>query len=565
MSANGDLLFVPLGGVGEIGMNVYLYGLDDQWMMVDLGITFADDRLPGAEIVLPDLAFIEQQRNKLKGLVLTHAHEDHLGATPHLWPRLNCPIYCSPFAAAVLNRKFDEAGIRPGNRVRIVKPGDPFEVGPFSCHFVGVTHSVPEANSLAIKTPHGMLLHTGDWKLDPIPLVGEKTQSTVLETLGDQGVLALLSDSTNVLSPGTSGSESEVRDSLVKLIADQPQRVALTTFASNIARLQTAVHAGYQAGREVFVVGRSMNRMIDAAKEVGYLKDLPPVRDIREADQFPRERVMMLVTGSQGEPRAALVRIATGQHPRVKLEAGDTAIFSSKIIPGNERTLYNLHNLLVSRDIEVITEEDHFVHVSGHPCRDEMEQMYRWIRPQISVPLHGEPRHLHAHQRFAKRLGVQQPMLIDNGDLLRLAPGPAEIVEEVPVGRMVVESEEIIEAGDDLYRTRRRLMHHGTILISLVFDDMGSLLSEPRIAAHGLVDAERLAQLRPRVIERVMDLVEELDDDEVFEDERVREVARAALRQALELPRYRRPLVEIQLLRLSSEALSGAHTKAKVA
>ncbi len=565
MAAEKELQFAALGGLGEIGLNVYLYGYDDQWMMVDLGITFADDRLPGAEIVLPDLTFIEQKKDRLKGLVLTHAHEDHLGAVPYLWPRLNCPIYCSPFAAEVLKRKLDDHGVRPGNRLRVVKPGTNFEIGPFACYFIGMTHSIPEANALAIETPHGRLLHSGDWKLDPAPLLGERTQAGALESFGDQGVLALLCDSTNVLTPGTSGSESEVRDSLRKLIAEQPHRVALTTFASNLARLQTAIQAGHEAGRQIFVVGRSMNKMIEAAREVGYLKNLPPIQDIRDADRPPRDKVMLLVTGSQGEARAALTRIAINQHPRIKLDAGDTVIFSSKIIPGNERTLYNLHNLLVTRDIEVITEEDHFVHVSGHPCRDEIEQLYRWVRPEIAVPIHGEARHLHAHQRFAMKLGVPTPLLIENGDLLRLAPGIPEVIDEVPVGRMVVESEEIIEAGDELYRTRRRLMNHGTILVSLVFDDLGSLLSEPRIAAHGLVESERFGQFRSRVVEQIMDAVEELGDDEVEEDERVREATRFALRQALDLPRFRRPLVEIQILRLSSEALAGTQAKAQVA
>ncbi|MEO1019959.1 MAG: ribonuclease J, partial [Pseudomonadota bacterium] len=557
---DGELLFTALGGVGEIGMNVYLYGLDGQWMMVDLGITFADDRLPGADIVLPDLTFIEQQKDRLKGLVLTHAHEDHLGAVPYLWPRLNCPIYCSPFAAAVLKRKLDEAGVRPGGKLRVVEPGELFKVGPFSNSFISVTHSVPEANALAIECERGRLLHSGDWKLDPMPLLGKRTDARALEEFGDKGALALISDSTNVLNAGTSGSESEVRDSLTKLIAEQPNRVVLTTFASNIARMQTAIHAAREAGREVFIVGRSMNKMMEAARDVGYLGKLPPLRDLRELDELPRNKVMLLATGSQGEPRAALVRIASNQHPKVKLDAGDTVIFSSKIIPGNERTLYNLHNLLVTRDIEVITEEDHFVHVSGHPCRDEMEQLYRWIRPEIAVPMHGEARHLHAHQRFAQKLGVPRSLLVENGSLLRLAPGIPEIIDEVPVGRMVFESEEIIEAGDELYRTRRRLMNHGTILVSLVFDDLGSLLSEPRIAAHGLVDAERLGQVRSRVVEQIMDAVEELNDDDVDDDDRIRDATRFALRQALDLPRFRRPLVEIQILRLSQEALAGFQT-----
>ncbi|MCB2054567.1 MAG: ribonuclease J, partial [Geminicoccaceae bacterium] len=362
-----QLLFVPLGGVGEIGMNVYLYGLDDRWMMVDLGLTFADDRLPGADIVLPDLSFIEERKDELDGIVVTHAHEDHIGAIPHLWARLGCPIYCSRFPAAVLRRKLAENGIRHPAAIHEKKPGESFEVGPFRCRFLHVTHSIPDANALAIDTPFGRIMHTGDWKLDPAPMIGERTDAEGLEAFGDAGVLALVADSTNVLAPGTSGSETEVRDSLIELIAAQSGRVVLTTFASNIARLRSAMEAGRAAGREVVVIGRSMHRMLDAAEECGLLGDLPPLLDERDAKDLPPERLMLLVTGSQGEPRAALMRIAFDSHPRIKLEPGDTAIFSSKIIPGNERTLYNLHNQLVERGVEVITEEDHFVHVSGHP------------------------------------------------------------------------------------------------------------------------------------------------------------------------------------------------------
>lgn len=550
-----ELRLVPLGGVGEIGLNVYLYGLQNRWMMVDLGLTFADERLPGAEIVLPDLSFIESERERLAGLVITHAHEDHLGAVPYLWPRLRCPIYCTAFAAAVLRRKLQDAGIETGGLLRVVAPGEPFEVGPFGCRFVRVTHSVPEANALAIECEQGRVLHTGDWKLDPAPLVGEPTDGDALEAFGEKGVMALVCDSTNVLSPGTSGSEAEVRDSLIELVAAQPNRVVVTTFASNLARLETAIVAGHAAGRQVFVVGRSMRRMLDAAREVGYLQHLPPLSDERDAASLPRHRVMLLCTGSQGESRAALSRVAAGQHPRVRLEPGDTVIFSAKIIPGNERTLFNLHNQLVASGVEVITEEDHFVHVSGHPCRDELEQMYRWIRPRIAVPVHGEARHLSAHVRLARRLGVQQPVLIGNGDVLRLSAGGAQVVGEVPTGRVVLESSDLVDAGDDLFRARRRLSSHGTVLVSLVLDSFGSVLATPQLGAWGVIDPARLERVREQVAGAITQAVEALDDETVLDDARVQEVVRAAVRQGLELPRQRRPLVEVQIQRLTAEAL----------
>ena len=551
-----DLRFVPLGGVGEIGINAYLYGQDGRWLMVDLGLGFPDDRLPGVDIVLPDLRFAEEERAFLDGLILTHAHEDHLGAVPYLWSRLACPIWCTPFTAAVLRAKLGEAGLARDVPIRVVEPGERFKLAGIDCRLIHVTHSVPDSNALVLDTRYGRLLHTGDWKLDPEPLVGARTDIDTLETVGREGVLAMLGDSTNALSPGTSGSEAEVRDSLAELIGHQPHRVVLTSFSSNVARLETAMLAAAAAGRELFVVGRSMRRMIEAAREVGYLRDVPPIRDEREAELLPRERVFYLCTGSQGEARSALTRVAAGQHPRVRLEPGDTVIFSAKIIPGNERTLYNLHNQLVRQGIEVITEGDHFVHVSGHPCRDELEQMYRWIRPRIAVPIHGEARHLHAHRRLAQDLGVPHALLIENGDVLRLAPGSPTVVDEVPVGQVVAETDGLVATGDELFRTRRRLMNHGTILVGLVLDEHGSVLAPPQLTPIGAIELERFGQLRARASDAITDLVEELSDREVRDDDKVREAARLAVRQALDLPRHRRPIVEVQITRLGPEVLT---------
>ncbi|MEZ5826118.1 MAG: ribonuclease J [Geminicoccaceae bacterium] len=558
-----ELVFVPLGGVGEIGMNVYLYGIDDQWIMVDFGLTFADDRLPGADLVLPDLTFIEERKDKLLGIIITHAHEDHIGAVPYLWSKLGAPIYCTRFPAAVLRRKLVENGVQQASAIRETVPGEPFDLGPFHCCLLHVTHSIPDANALAIDTEFGRVLHSGDWKLDPAPMVGEKTDTDRLENFGKDGVLALVADSTNVMSPGTSGSEAEVRDSLKALIKEQKGCVVLTTFASNIARLETAMFAGHEAGRSVVVVGRSMHRMLDAAKEAGFLADMPPVLDERDATQMPRDKLMYLVTGSQGEPRAALMRIAFGNHPRIKLEPGDTAIFSSKIIPGNERTLYNLHNQLVERGVEVITEEDHFVHVSGHPCRDEMEQMYRWMRPQIAVPVHGETRHLYAHARLAERLGVENAPIIRNGDMLRLAPGPVSVIDEVPTGRLVLETTELVDAGDDLYRTRRRLMSHGTIQIVLVLDSYGSLLTSPRITPVGAVELDTFSDIAEETAERIGDAIEAMSDADILDDDRVEHTVRTGLRQAMGLPKFKRPIIDVQIIRLQPDALEAGPGKKK--
>jgi ribonuclease J len=367
----------------------------------------------------------------------------------------------------------------------------------------------------------------------------------------------MVADSTNILNPGTSGSEAEVRDSLTGLIGRMRNRVVLTTFASNIARLETAIRVAQAVGRQAVPVGRSMHRMIEAAREVGYLGALPPLLDEKSAGQLARDKVLWLATGCQGEPRSALSRIAAGQHHSVRLEPGDGVIFSSKIIPGNERTLYNLHNSLVSRGIEVITEHDHFVHVSGHPCRDEVEQMYHWIRPRIAIPVHGEARHLHEHLAFARGLGVPETLEVKNGDLVRLAPGPAMVIDEVPTGRLVLENDELVAAGDDLFRTRRRLMNHGTVLVGLVLDSYGGLLASPQLSSFGAVDLEREAGLSEAVLGEIEDAIEDLDDAAVLDDERVRQVARGAVRRALRLVRDKRPIIEIQITRLGSDALEG--------
>jgi ribonuclease J len=562
--AEQELLFAPLGGAGEIGLNLNLYALDGQWLMVDLGISFADETLPGVEIVLPDPAFIAERSEALAGLVLTHAHEDHFGAIPYLWQRLRCPIWCTRFTAAVLRRKLEELGLR-GVPIHVVTAGERFRVGPFECELIHLTHSIPEAHALALRTPLGTILHTGDWKLDPAPLVGDESAIEELERLGEEGVLAMVADSTNILDPGTSGSEAEVRDSLRELIARFDQRVVLTTFASNIARIRTGIEVASALGREVCAVGRSIHRMMEAAREVGYLEDLPALIDERTANSLPRERVLWLATGCQGEPRSVVARAAARQHPALRLEAGDTVIFSSKIIPGNERTLYNLHNSLVTQGVEVITEQDHFVHVSGHPCRDEVEQMYRWIRPRIAIPVHGEARHLHEHLALARRIGVPQALEVRNGDLVRLAPGPAEMIDEVPVGRLVLENDELIAAGDEVFRVRRRLMAHGTVLVSLVLDTFGSLLAPPQISTVGAVDVDRGALHKETVIAQIEDLIDSLDDDAVLDDDRVREAVRTAVRRSFKLIRDKRPIIEVQITRLGQEALSGLAEEAEAA
>ena len=547
------LRFIPLGGVGEIGMNTALYGVDGHWLMVDLGISFADEMLPGVDIILPDIGFAERLP-KLEGLVITHAHEDHYGGVPYLWQRLRCPIWCTPFTAAALARKLDDVPFSRQVPINVVEPGERFRVGVFDLSFIHMTHSVPDANSLVLHTDYGNIFHTGDWKLDPAPLVGLTTPTDHLADLGDEGVLAMFGDSTNALRAGDSGSEAEVRDSLIELVQQQKKRVLITTFSSNIARIGSMLQAAKASGRTPAVVGRSMLRMLDAAREVGYLADAPQPIDARDAGSLPREKVLLICTGSQGEPRSALARIAGKSHQFIKLEQGDTAIFSSKIIPGNERKLYDLHNQLIRSGIEVITEEDHFVHVSGHPSRDELERMLRWIKPKIFVPVHGEPRHLRAHFQLAKNVGVPNPIEIENGDVLLIAPDGPRIVDAVPIGRLAVDSNRIRGVGDEMFRTRRRLMNHGTILVSLVMDRYGSVLSTPIIADVGAGD-HAPESVGHKVVDAVVQTIESLADEDAANDAHVRDAVRSAVRQAFVLPRDRRPIIEVQLSRLDNLTL----------
>ncbi|MEO1090811.1 MAG: ribonuclease J [Pseudomonadota bacterium] len=550
------LYFAPLGGAGEIGMNVNLYGVGGRWLMVDLGITFADDRLPGVEIILPDIAFIEGERDGLDGLVLTHAHEDHIGAVPYLWQRLRCPIWCVPFTAAVLKRKLDESTINQRVPIHVVQPGEPFQVGPFGCRFLHMTHSIPEASMLVVDTPHGRILHTGDWKLDPAPLLGDDADIEGLQALGKDGLLAMVADSTNITTPGTSGSEAEVLESLTKVIAAQPNRVVLTTFASNVARLQTAMLAAVRAGREVALIGRSMRRMVAAARDCGYLQDMPKLIDERDVADLPRSRVLLLCTGSQAEPRAALARIAGGYHPRIALDAGDTAIFSSKIIPGNERIIYDLHNQLVRVGVTVITEDDHFVHVSGHPSRDEVAQLYRWAKPKVAIPVHGELRHLREHVAFARDHGAEHALLVTDGDLVQLAPGEPAVVGEVPVGRHAFEDGRMVAVGADRYRQRRKLANNGTVFVSLVLDSFGSVLAPPKVTSVGSVELDDDDSARQDLADRLVDEIEQLGDRDIEEDARVEDRVRAAVRRLLQIPRDRRPIIQVQILRLSPEMLA---------
>lgn len=542
------LVFVPLGGSGEIGMNLNLYGLDGKWVMLDLGVGFGEPDLPGIELVMPDPAFIEERRDDLLAIVLTHAHEDHLGAVPYLWQRLGCPVYATPFTAALLRRKLAEVGLEEEVPVTVVPLGARFVIGPFDMELITVTHSTLEPNAVAIRTRLGTVLHTGDFKIDPEPMIGERVDETALRRVGDEGVLAMVCDSTNVFQPGESGSEGALRESLDAIFAECPGRIVVTTFASNVTRIETIAKLGQRHGRQVALAGRSLCRIVEAAREAGYLKDLPPLLSDDEVGYLPRDKIMVLATGSQGESRAAMAKIAVDSHPRISLEAGDTVVFSSKVIPGNEKAIFRLYDHLMGRGIRVVTEADHFVHVSGHPSRDELARFYRWVRPRVAVPVHGERRHLAEHVALATSLQVPEAVQVQNGDVLRLAPGPAAVVDRVANGRLGLDGSAIIPLDSEVLRQRRRLMRGGAVFVALVMDEAGALLAPPRWRGEGVFTDGAIPTAS--LCADIHAALERLSRTQRRDDEAVVEAARLSVRRAFRRAYDTRPTVAVEVLRL---------------
>ena len=485
--AKDELVFLPLGGSGEIGMNMNLYGFGPprarKWIMIDCGVMFGDLSTPGVELICADPTFILEEKDNLLALILTHGHEDHIGAVGLLAPDFNCPLYATAFTARLIESKLEERGVKLD--LRVIDLGARLAVGPFDLEFVTLTHSIPEPNGVIIRTPLGTVLHTGDWKIDPEPTLGPVTDSTKLREIGDDGVLAMVCDSTNVLSKGESGSEMRVKESLTRLIAREKGRVAVTTFASNVSRVVSICEAAYAAGRSVCLLGRSMLRIAGAARDVGLLPTGVTFVEPREAGFLPREHVLYLCTGSQGEPRAALSRIARDDHRDLVLTEGDTVIFSSKIIPGNEREIFTLINDLVELGVKIITEKDEFTHVSGHPNRDELKKMYEWVRPRYSIPVHGEARHLETHADFAMTLGVEDAISPRNGDLIRLAPGEPKVIDEVPAGRWILDGEIMMPEGSGPMRERKKLAFAGMVTVALAIDEHSMLAAEPAVAIVG--------------------------------------------------------------------------------
>jgi ribonuclease J len=549
--ATGDLAFVPLGGAGEIGMNLNLYRCDGQWLAVDCGIGFGGSEAPEVEVMMPDPAFIAERRDRLVGLVITHAHEDHLGAIPHLWPQLRCPVYATPFAAAVLRRKLTEAGLLRDVKLHIVQPGGAFALGPFALRFIPVTHSIPEAQALAIGTPHGTVLHTGDWKLDPDPLLGEPTDEAAFRALGDAGVLALVCDSTNAILEGTSRSEALAREGLTRAIVGRRGRIAVTCFATNVARLASVAHAARKAGRSVALVGRSLRNIEAAARECGYLKGVPDFVPEDDVGSVPDDALLILITGSQGEPRSALARVAADTHPNVVLGEGDTVIFSSRIIPGNEKAVGTVQDGLRRNGVTVVTEDsvpaDAPIHVSGHPRREELRRMYRLVRPRIAVPVHGEFRHLTEHAELAREMQAA-PVLVEDGDVLSLAPGAAEVVDSVPVGRLVLDGNRLVPIRGGVMAARRRMLFNGVVVGSVAVDAAGRLKGRPRISAPGLYEAEDAEG--EAVAAELAAALRDLPAPTLRDDAALTDAARTALRRAVGRRLQKKPMVDVHVLRV---------------
>ncbi|MBZ0217418.1 MAG: ribonuclease J [Fimbriimonadaceae bacterium] len=552
MSRPNELVFAPLGGVGEIGMNLGLYGFGPKsqrkWIIVDCGVKFADDRLPGIDVILPDTRFIEEERDNLLGIFLTHAHEDHFGALLHLWPGLRAPVYATPFSAALLRAKIDDEAGAPNIKIREIALGATVDVGPFNVEYVTVTHSIPEPNSLIITTELGSVVHTGDWKIDSEPQLGRQTDENRFKQLGKSGCRAIICDSTNVFRDGTSPTEGEVAKGLEDLIAAAPYRVAVTSFASNVARLRSAILAAHKAGRQTVLAGRSMHRMVAVAAQTGYLKDIPPLTPIDQFAGLDRSKVMILLTGSQGEPRAALARIASDSHPDLQLSPGDQIIFSSRTIPGNEKSVSTMQNALVRKGIEIITDQDGLVHVSGHPRRGELQQMYSWLKPELAIPVHGESRHLYEHARFAKSLGVPETVIIHNGDMVRLAPGPGTIIDELPAGRFYVDGKVLVREDDVGVKERRKLGFAGVVTISITVTRKGEMAVDPDAVIFGIPD-----QLTPSlysddlVYDTVLETFETIPRARRKHPDVLSKAVRQAVRSAFRDTWGKKPLCEVMV------------------
>ena len=549
-----ELLYCPLGGAGEIGMNMNLYGYgqpeNHKWIIVDVGITFADDSIPGIDLILPDTGFIEGRKDNLLGIVLTHAHEDHIGAISYVWPKLKCNIYATPFTATLVIEKFKEKKIDITNYLQIVKLGSSFQLGPFNIEYINLTHSILEPNGLKISTSIGNILHTGDWKCDPEPLVGKNLDSKRLIEIGKEGVVSMICDSTNVFNMGRSGSEGDVRKSLIKIIERQKKRVVVTSFASNVARMETIFYCAKKTGRQISLVGRSMQRIYKAARQCGYLSEVIEPLDPRDTKNISREKIIYLCTGSQGEPMGAMNRISNYIHPDVNIEAGDTVIFSSKIIPGNEKKLYKLHNQLVRDGIEVISEENEFVHVSGHPNRDELKEMYEWIKPRSIIPVHGEQRHMLEHIDFAKKMKIPYPIKVENGDIVRFSKDTTpEVFDKAPYGKIYLDGNIGVEEEAKSIKERKNLSANGFLNVVIIINSRQNT-HEPAIINQKGLPIKDLEQFNFNMQDQINKSLKTFSLNNIKQEENIVETLKILCRRHTKEITGKKPLTNINLVRI---------------
>lgn len=549
-----ELYFIPLGGAEQFGVNLNIYGYQGKWLAIDCGLGFADEHFPGIDILLPDPKFIEARKKDLLALIITHAHEDHIGAVQHLWPRLRCPIYASPFTASVLRRKMSENPQCRDAEVIEVIASEKLVLKPFTITFTPVTHSVPETAALFIETDAGNVLHSGDWNLDPQPTIGASTDPAPFKAFGEKGVLAYIGDSTNAEVDGTSGSEGDVERGLSDLFKECQGRIAITIFASNIGRLKSIALAAKACGRQVALMGRSLHNMVAAAKECGYLKDIPKFVDEEDLGYLPDDKVVMIVTGSQGEPRAQLARIARGEHQEITFKRGDTVIFSARPIPGNEREIIAVKNNLAASGVRIIgpRETKHIIHVSGHPARDEIMQMFQWVKPQSVIAVHGERTMLEAHAAIAREMQVPTAIVPNNGSVIRLAPGTPQVVDHVETGLLAVEPGRIIPADHQAIAQRRKLQFSGTVHVTMVMNARGDLAADPQVSTVGLVDpdTEEGAKFEDQIVDEIEDILADMTREELYDDEFVSEEMRIGLRRFVQHKLQMKPKTTVHLVRI---------------
>ena len=551
MISQNEIQFLPLGGCGEIGMNMSLYGYGGHWLMVDCGVTFGDSSTPGVELIVPDPHFIIQNNQKLTGIIITHAHEDHLGGLPYLWRQLKCPVYATPFAAGLLRKKLVEVGLSELVTIIEFSSGNQVNVDPFEISFIPVAHSVPETHCLAIKTGIGTIVHASDWKIDKEPLIGLPTDEACFREVGNTGVLALLCDSTNVFEDGFSGSEGTLRQSMIEVISNCKGRVAVAFFASNVARMETCIRAAQENNRRIALVGRSLIRIAEIAKNCGYLSDCPEFIDVRDIGYLPQEEVLIMVTGSQGESRAALSRISNDNHPEISFTEGDTVIFSSREIPGNELSIGRLKNQLAKLNVHVIEENDAFVHVSGHPAREELKQLYDWINPSLMIPIHGETRHLIEHCRLAKKCGIPSALKVENGEVLSIRPDKAEIIKEVQSGRYAVDGRRLIPLKGDVMKSRRRLNLTGNALVTIVLDKHCELLKVPKLSAPGIVDdMGQDVVMHSKAVSSIEKTIQLMSRKQKIDDEKINRVVSSSIRKIFYQETGKRPMVILHIVRV---------------